>query len=57
MIGTCQVSGDTGMPLVEYKGVFMIAQIKAERERHAVKPTAGDIYRDNKEQFDKWTGA
>jgi len=57
MIGTCQVSGDTGMPLVEYDGVFMIAQIKAERERHDVRPTDGDIYRENKKQFDKWTGA
>ena len=55
MFGTCQVSGDTGMPLVKSGKRYVIQQIKDEDDRHKVKPTDGDRYRDWKKQWDRWT--
>lgn len=55
-IADCQVSGDEGVVLVEYKGTYMIPEIKAERLRQDFRPTPMEVYEDWKEDFDRWTG-
>ena len=56
MIGTCQISGDTGMELVKHGKLYVSRVIKAALLREEHRPTDEEKYQDWKSDFDRWTG-